>query len=95
MHEIYKLKTLAFCSCMKDHALGHIKSNAAPLLVPLELPNRCGVAVMLYARRQVPPLHVLKHQHGEARVHAGPIELDHVGIKRQHAQQAEFLQYTN
>ena len=77
------------------HALGDIKSNAASLLVPLELPNSCGVAVMLYARQQVPPLHVLKHQHGEARVQAGSIELDHIGIKRQHAQQADLLRYIN
>ena len=77
------------------HALGHVKSNAASLLVPCEVPNSCGVAVMLYAGQQVPALHVLQHQHGEAWVQAGSIELHHVGIKRQHAQQADLLRSVN
>ncbi len=63
------------------HALCHIKSNAASLLVPLEVSNSCGVAVMLYARQQVPPLHVFKHQHGESGVQARAIKLHHIGIK--------------
>ena len=63
-----------------DQALGDVQSNGPPLLVPGQQARVQGVGVLLDGLVQVPPLHVLQHQHGMLPLQAGSIELHQVAV---------------